>query len=221
MKVLVACEESQVVCKAFRERGHEAYSCDIKPCSGGHPEWHIKCDVRAILNRRPNHFTNGRTGIAITFTTQHGAIHTIEGWDLIIAHPPCTFLSSAGASRLFNKDGTAKDGVRYIRGLEARDLFIRILDADCPRIAIENPTPLKIYELPRYTQIINPYMFGNPWRKRTCLWLKGLPELEATNVVEPDEYWVGNNSKGGHRSQRIRGVTAPGIADAMAAQWSI
>ena len=193
MKVLVACEESQVVCTAFRERGHEAYSCDLQECSGGHPEWHLKTDVRQLLGTK---------------------------WDLIIAHPPCTYLSSAGASRLFSKDHTIKNYCRYWLGLDASILFTDLLNANCERIAIENPTPIKIFGLPEYTQIIEPYMFGDPWHKRTCLWLKGLPELEPTEIVEPQGFWIGNNSKGGYRDQKKRSKTFAGVARAMAEQWS-
>ncbi len=192
MKVLVACEESQVVCKAFRERGHEAYSCDIQECSGGHPEWHLKTDVIQLLGTK---------------------------WDLIIAHPPCTYLSSAGASRLFDKHHVVKDWNRYWKGIEAAGLFMGLYEANCPRVAIENPTPMKFFELPQYTQIIEPYMFGDPWHKRTCLWLRGLQPLRPTNITEPTTYWVGNNAKGGHRNQKMRSKTSPGLAAAMAEQW--
>lgn len=192
MKVLVACEESQVVCKAFRERGHEAYSCDIQPCSGGHPEWHLLSDVLG---------------------------HIEDGWDLIIAHPPCTYLTSAGASRLYGNDGKIKDYVRYWKGREAARFFMTLFESGCERIALENPTPMKCFELPRYTQIVEPYMFGDPWHKRTCLWLKGLQPLRPTNITEPTTYWVGNNAKGGHRNQKMRSKTSPGLAAAMAEQW--
>ena len=194
MKVLVACEESQVVCKAFREHGHEAWSCDLQDCSGGHPEWHIKTDARDLLNSK---------------------------WDLIIAHPPCTYLTSSSASRLYDKNHLIKDCARYMDGIDAAAFFMDILTADCPRIAIENPTPLKCFRLPKYTQIIEPYMFGDPWHKRTCLWLKGLSPLEPTNIVTPKGFWVGNNSKGGHRDQKLRSKTFDGIARAMVSQWSV
>ena len=193
MRVLVACEESQVVCKAFRELGHEAFSCDIQECSGGHPEWHIRTDVRLLLRR--------------------------SKFDLIIAHPPCTYLTSASASRLFDSDHKIKNYDRYVKGFFAAKFFKRILDAPCPKIAIENPTPLKCFRLPQYTQIIEPYMFGDPWHKRTCLWLKGLPPLEPTNIVTPESFWVGNNSKGGFRDPKMRSRSFDGIAKAMAEQW--
>lgn len=140
MKVLVACEESQRVCMAFREKGHEAYSCDIQDCSGGHPEWHIKGDVLQILNGYHD------------FTTQDGTYHDTvlnDEWDLIIAHPPCTYLSNVGAPRLFDgKDHTIKDMNRYQKGLEAKEFFMNFINADCDKICVENPTPSKIWALP-------------------------------------------------------------------------
>ena len=191
MYVLVACEESQEVCKAFRNRGHEAYSCDYQECSGGHPEWHIRGNATDILD---------------------------WDWDMIIAHPPCTYLTSSSAMRLFNKDHNINEE-RYNKGIRAVEFFMRIYECDCPKIAIENPTPMKIFDLPQYTQIIEPYMFGDPWKKRTCLWLKGLPKLVSANPVSPTGTWVGNNSYGGHRSPKIRSKTFPAIARAMAEQW--
>ena len=196
MKVLVLCEESQAVCKAFRELGHEAYSCDLQECSGGHPEWHFKFNAK--------HFFFGDRAAA---------------WDLIIAHPPCTYLTSAGASRLFDADHQIKDLGRYFLGEQAASFFKKIYRLNCRRIAIENPTPIRCFNLPRYTQIVEPYMFGDPWHKRTCLWLKGLPELKPTKIVEPEGFWVGNNSKGGYRDQKQRSKTALGLAHAMAEQW--
>lgn len=199
MRVLVACEESQVVCKAFRERGHEAYSCDIQPCSGGHPEWHIQADARELLKVR---------------------------WDLIIAHPPCTYLTNGGANNLFNWDHTIKSREREEKGWEARAFFMMFLDADCPSIAVENPVPMRHFCLPPYSQIIEPCMFGDPWKKRTCLWLRGLPPLFATDIVVPTGLWVATTSakksgyeNGGVSSAKMRSKTFPGIARAMAEQW--
>ena len=193
MKVLVACEESQRVCAAFRERGHEAYSCDIEPCSGGHPEWHFQQDVTPLLK---------------------------EKWDLIIAHPPCTYLSNAGARHLYPKGVLNED--RLKKGLAAKEFFMLFYNADCQKIAIENPTPSKIYDLPPYTQVIQPYQFGHPYSKRTCLWLKGLPQLVPTNIVEVSQSTkVAGNwfNKGGKERQKNRAKTFPGIAKAMAEQW--
>ena len=153
MNVLVACEESQEVCKAFRERGHEAYSCDIQEPSGGHPEWHICGDVLQLLNGN------------CVFRTMDGVKHIIDGkWDLLIAHPPCTYISNAGARWLYA--GGELNTERYIKGLEGKKFFMAMLNADCPRIAVENPIPSSIYDLPQYTQIIQPYQFGEPWSKK-------------------------------------------------------
>lgn len=223
MKVLIACEESQRVCTAFRERGHEAYSCDVQEPSGGHPEWHILGDALAVLN--PEHIE--RFGTGILFRTVDGRIHFIRGrWDLIIAHPPCTYLTSAGGNRL--KVGGKIQQERYFEGLAAKEFFMRFLNADCDRIAVENPAPLRIFALPHYTQIIEPYMFGDPWKKRTCLWLKGLPKLMPDDPVQPLGCWVscaGRNNRTklrgakGVRSRKERSKTFPGIARAMAEQW--
>jgi hypothetical protein len=221
MKVLVACEESQRVCMAFRERGHEAYSCDMQECSGGHPEWHIQGDVTKVLDGR------------CTFQTADTHTHTITGkWDLIIAHPPCTYLTNAGACRLYK----VIDGESYIKrsrfemGLDAKDFFLRCLNADCDRVAIENPIPTGIYRLPPYTQTIQPYEYGEPYSKKTCLWLKGLPELKPTKIVEPICSWVSGGSKKADgttrenkgmtfRDSKRKSKTFPGIAKAMAEQW--
>lgn len=218
MKVLVACEESQAVCKAFREKGHEAYSCDIVTCSGGHPEWHIMQDVVPLLNGR------------CSFKTMDGIKHSIYGkWDLIIAHPPCTYLSNAGARWLYA--GGELNEERYRKGLDGKNFFMAMINADCQRIAVENPIPSSIYDLPQYTQIIQPYQFGEPWSKKTCLWLKGLEPLHPTNIVEDykpycssgsyskthDQKYKGASRKGG--SAKSRSKTFHGIANAMAEQW--
>jgi hypothetical protein len=231
MKVLVACEESQVVCKAFRERGHEAYSCDIIDCSGGHPEWHIKQDVLEILNPVshevyfPYYGMEVRKGL--TFHSMDGKLHIIDGkWDLIIAHPPCTYFSTAGANWLFR--GGVLDEERYKKGLEMKALFMSIYNADCDKIAIENPISMKIWELPKFTHEIQPYQFGHPFTKKTRLWLKGLPNLMPTDVVEPSAKWVscGNHKNREKQNQAVcksftnkRSKTVEGIAKAMAEQW--
>lgn len=219
MNVLVACEESQRVCIAFRERGHNAFSCDIEPCSGGHPEWHIMQDVIPLLDGR------------CSFKTMDGIEHSIDGkWDLIIAHPPCTYLSNAGARWLYA--GGELNTERYRKGIDGKKFFMAMLKADCPRIAVENPIPSSIYDLPQYTQIIQPYQFGEPWSKKTCLWLKGIEPLQPTNIVENykpycssgsysgthDPKYKGASRKGG--SAKSRSKTFLGIAKAMAAQWS-
>lgn len=164
MKVLVACEESQAVCIAFRKLGHEAYSCDTQECSGGHPEWHIKGDVLPLINgNKP-------------FITMDGDLHAIVGtWDLLIAFPPCTYLTNAGSVRLRIKGEINKE--RMEKAVEAKAFFMKFLEADCQKICVENPTPGKIHQLPQYTQAIQPWWFGHPYTKRTCLWLKNLPPL--------------------------------------------
>lgn len=219
MKVLVACEESQRVCTAFRKRGHEAYSCDIIDCSGGHPEWHIKWDALAIINGN------------CSFLTQDGELHSIEGkWDLLIAHPPCTYLSNAGACRLYPKKGQL-DMDRYKKGLEGKEFFLRMLHADCDHIAVENPVPSKVFDLPEKTQVIQPYEYGHPFTKKTYLWLKNLPKLHPTNIVEPVGPYVCGNSEiwkkqaangvvyGKEKDSAHRSKTFEGIAEAMAEQW--
>lgn len=215
MKVLIACEESQRVCIAFRNRGHEAYSCDIQEPSGGHPEWHILGDaLRAIEGGK--------------VTTMDGQAHGVGRWDLLIAHPPCTYLSRAGGSRLRINGEIQQE--RFGKGVEAKRFFMRLYDAPIGKIAVENPVPLKIFGLPRYSQIVQPYMFGEPFMKTTCLWLRGLPPLKATDTVQPTEKWVSSSdhrkekrkdrwSASGRRSAKERSKTFPGIAEAMAEQW--
>ena len=209
VNILVACEESQRVCEAFRKLGGKAYSCDIMECSGGHPEWHIMQDVIPLLNGR------------CSFKTMDGIEHSIDGkWDLIIAHPPCTYLSNAGARFLYPKGVLNEE--RLAKGMIAKDFFMHFYNADCDRIAIENPIPSKVYGLPPYTQTIQPWMFGHPVQKKTCLWLNGLPELQPTNVVEERQStkipgnWF---NSGGKERQKNRAKTFPGIAKAMAEQW--
>lgn len=218
MKILVACEESQAVTKELRRLGHEAYSCDIIPCSGGHPEWHLQQDVIPLLK---------------------------EKWDMIIAFPPCTHLAVSGARHFEKKrqDGRQRDAIEF---------FCRIMNADCARIAVENPVGIisgdyipkwfpdlaEKYDLPQKpSQIIQPYEYGNHARKTTCLWLKGLPNLHPTNIVDPGKivgkgFSVGasldmardENGKiiswNDPRTAKIRSKTFPGIAKAMAEQWA-
>lgn len=186
MKVLVACEESQRVCSAFRNRGYEAYSCDICEPSGGHPEWHILGDALDVLNPQ-YHAYNGRT--EIFFHTMDGAMHSVPKWDLIIAHPPCTYLSNAGACRLFPHKGEI-DKERYELGMKAKEFFMKFMCAECDYICVENPVPTRVFELPKYAQIIQPYEYGEPYSKKTCLWLKGLPKLQPTNVLSDYKPYV-------------------------------
>lgn len=208
MKVLVACEESQRVCIAFRNKGHEAYSCDIEFCSGNHPEWHIWADVAPLLNGN------------CKFRTCDGQEHVIDKWDLILAFPPCTYLTRCGASTLFKGGEIDKD--RFEAGQKAAEFFRAILNADCPRICIENPVPMAVFNLPEPTQVIQPFYFGVPVSKMTYLWLKGLPFLCPTGVVEPKytfaTYPQFKNSFGKYR-QKNRSKTFPEVAEAMALSW--
>ena len=195
MKVLVACEESQRVCIAFRNKGHEAYSCDILQCSGGHPEWHIWGDCIPLLNGN------------CYFYTQNGEYHEIDKWDMIIAHPPCTYISNAGVRFLYPGGKGILNEERLRKGIEATHFFLRIFYTNCEKIAIENPIPSKVYCLPPYTQIIQPWMFGHPVQKKTCLWLKGLPKLTPTNICsERQSSKVAGNwfNKGGKDRQGNR-----------------
>jgi len=200
MRVIVLCEESQAVCLAFRDRGHEAYSCDIQECSGGHPEFHIIGDA-----------------VEVAYSHQ---------WDLMIGHPPCTFMSKAGA-RWMHAGGKINQE-RLSKAMEAKEFFMRLLNAPIPRIAIENPQPLKIVGLPQHSQVIQPYQFGDPYSKKTLLWLKNLPELTPTKVLAEYVPYLPSNTGGGKRgqkatfkniSQKDSSKTFPGIAKAMASQW--
>ena len=237
MKILVACEESQRVCIAFRDRGHEAYSCDILECSGGHLEWHIQGDVLPIINGN------------CEFETADGQKHRIDGkWDLLIAHPPCTHLAVSGAAWFEKKRA---DG----RQREAIEFFCKFLTADCDKIAVENPVNIisgyyikkwfpdiaEKYGLPiKPSQTIQPYMFGDKAKKTTCLWLKGLYPLVPTNIVDPGQFYISPKGKkfscgsfsdyardengkiirwNDPRTGKLRSKTFPGIAKAMAEQW--
>jgi site-specific DNA-cytosine methylase len=198
LKILLACEESQAVTKEFRRLGHEAYSCDILPTSGEHPEWHLQQDVEPLLK---------------------------DHWDLIIAFPPCTHLAVSGAAWFEQKrlDGRQQEGI---------DFFMLFTDLACERVAIENPVGIMSTNYRKPDQIIQPYEFGDPYSKKTCLWLKGLPKLIPTNQVEPEPrkvYKSGNSmpqwyadawGKSPEERSKIRSKTFPGIARAMAEQWS-
>ena len=191
MKILIACEFSGTVRDAFSALGHDVTSCDLLPSETQGK--HYQGSVLDILN---------------------------DGWDLMIAHPPCTYLSNAGARHLYPKGVLNKD--RFNNGLEAKEFFMALYNADIPLICVENPIPSKVYELPEYTQSIQPYEHGHPFKKKTCLWLKGLPNLVPTKIVTERESSkvVGNwFNKGGKDRQKNRAKTFQGIADAMAAQW--
>ena len=218
MNVLIACEERQRVCIAFREKGYNAFSCDILTCSGGHPEWHICGDVLPLLNGN------------CEFVTMDGTRHKIGGkWDLIIAHPPCTYLTLAG-NKWFKTEFTDRFPDRQKQRKEAVDFFMAIANADCDKIAIENPVGVMSSQWRKPDQYIEPYMFGDPEKKKTGLWLKGLPLLKPTNIVEPVIIHCksGANEPRWHMEtmhlpkaerSRLRSQTFPGIADAMAEQW--
>lgn len=228
LKVLVACEESQRVCTAFRELGHEAYSADIQEPSGGHPEWHILGDVLAIINP----YDDDSGGNEITFRTLSGIWHSIDKWDIIISHPPCTYLTVTG-NRWFNIEKYGYKAIkRYSEREKAARFFMKFVNAECEHIAIENPIGYISSYYRKPDQIIQPYEFGYPARKATCLWLKGLSKLQPTNLVTPDiiKYKNGKGTDNpwhmntmslppAERS-RARSKTFEGIASAMATQWS-
>lgn len=239
MKVLVACEESQAVTKELRRLGHEAYSCDIIECSGGHPEWHIMGDALRLLN--PEALPFG--GVGISFLTMDNQFHLIHGeWDMILAFPPCTHLAVSGTRHFEKKraDGRQRNGIEF---------FCQFLNAKCKRIAIENPVGIisgdyipthfpdlaEKYGLPKKpTQIIQPWMFGDNAKKTTCLWLFGLEPLVPAITTEPElEYYEWIDGKTGKKKRqplwyykartgnhgKKRSKTFPGIARAMAEQW--
>jgi len=205
IKILCACEESQAVTIELRKLGHEAYSCDIEPCSGGHPEWHLQQDVLPLLK---------------------------DKWDMIIAFPPCTYLTVTG-NRWFNVDRYGEKALQRRRDREdSINFFMAFANADCPRIAIENPVGIMSSAWRKPNQIINPYEFGDPFEKKTCLWLKGLPELQPTNVVDkpPRKQFDSGKSMPAWYAEawhlpkeeraKLRSKTFPGIARAMAEQWA-
>ncbi len=198
-RVLIACEESQAVTIEMRKLGIEAYSCDILPCSGGHPEWHMQGDVVPLL---------------------------CEQWDMMIAHPPCTYLCVPGAHYLHTRPE------RWQQMFDGRNFFMELFNANIDKIAVENPVPHRYAELPKYTQIIHPWQFGHELSKRTCLWLKNLPKLQPTKIMENhgERYVrterqqakygkVSNSIWYAKASPRERSKTFPGIAKAMAEQW--
>lgn len=210
-KILIACEESQAITKAFRELGYNAYSCDLLPCSGGHPEWHIQGDA----------FQEAYSG----------------KYDMMIAHPPCTYLAVSGARWLYNKDGSRNEE-RWQNQAEALDFVRDLMTAPIKHIAIENPISVISSQIRKPDQIVHPYMFGDKASKSTCFWLKNLPKLEPTNIVEKGEFveWIGKNGKKKRQAKwyldalakaktpeerrTLRSKTFQGMADAIAKQWS-
>lgn len=235
MNVLVACEESQRVVTEFRKLGHNAFSCDIEPCSGGHPEWHILSDALPLIDGQ------------CKFSTMDGTQHEISGkWDLLIAHPPCTYLTSAGSKHFSPKCASAEQiKAREKKRIEAAEFFMRFINADCDRIAVENPVGYMNTHYRKADQIVHPYFFAkskddeeNYVQKRTCFWLKGLKPLERiSNLPKPEPLYISNGTvtkgKGRNWVEGIRGTTGGqkgrakarsktfiGIAKAMAEQWS-
>ena len=201
LTVLIACEESQAECMAFRELGHEAYSCDIQPCrSGAHPEWHIHGDVLPILD-----------GLA-DFLTQDNTPHHIEHWDIIIAHPPCTYLCRVQMPLLKPKGQI--DPVRFCQMKMARDFFFRCLRARADYVAVENPVPVKLAQLPQPSCYIQPSWFGVKYTKKTLYWLKNLPPIMPTKEHSDPKCFI-SSSRGKYRSR-----TFPEVARALAEQWS-
>jgi hypothetical protein len=211
MRIIVGCEKSQVICIAFRKKGHEAYSCDLEPCSGGHPEWHLQMDVLDAINLSKMKIK----------------------WDMMIAHPPCTYLSVTANKWLKDqparKSGALVGEARRQARREAIIFFKKLADSKIDKIGLENPVGIMSTEYRKPDQIIQPFQFGHPEPKKTCLWLKNLPLLIPTKIVEP-EYFI---SKSGKRlaswyykpspspeRQTMRSVTFPGIAEAMAEQWN-
>jgi len=205
MRILLACEESQEVTKRLRAKGHEAFSCDILPCSGGKPEWHLQQDVTELLKQK---------------------------WDMIIAFPPCTFLTVTG-NRWFNIERYGEKAIkRHADRKEAIDFFMMFANADCDKIVIENPVGVMSTHYQKPNQIINPYQFGDPFEKKTCLWIKGLPNLVPTDIVKPPKRtefasgksmptWYADAWKLPKEERaKLRSKTFPGIAEAMANQWT-
>lgn len=198
--VLIACERSQVECATFRAVGAIAFSCDIQACAGNHPEWHIQGDVTPFLKGQKY------------FKTTDGKEHHVRQWDLIIAHPPCTYLSRAGSTFLFPNG--ILDPIRHAHGIVAKCFFQKCIDAYATHVAVENPTPNKIWELPKPDQVLQPYEFGVPFQKRTLLWLRNLPPIIPTLYSCGRKSWVYNS-----RLPNTRSRSFENIAKAMAEQW--
>lgn len=238
MKILIACEESQAVCKEFRRLGHEAYSCDIIECSGGHPEWHIMGDALEYLNPISfGSFEQSYFGIH-PFTTADGTQHFIDGkWDMIIAFPPCTYLTVTG-NRWFNVEKYEEKAIQRNKDRQkAIEFFMAFANADCNKIAIENPIGHMSTAYRKPDQIVHPYYFAeaegdvNCERKSTCLWLKGLPLLKYEIKYNPPRDCLqerkrhrltvahGHNELAPAERAKARSKTFPGIAKAMAEQW--
>lgn len=219
MKILIACEESQVECIAFRKAGHEAYSCDLQECSGGHPEWHIQGDALSLINGTSDIF-NDRTG----FYTQNGEYHLLPyKWDMIIAHPPCTYLALSSAPEYVKTGGV--NGFRHVEMLKAVDFFMAFLNADCEKICVENPRVMARCGLPPHSQMVSPHEFGSDYSKRTCYWLKGLPPLiQGVRTLDyipctKSKWYQGALNFPMEERRKQRSKSFPEIAEAMAQQW--
>ena len=200
LNVLIACEESQAECDAFRKLGHNAFSCDLQKCRrGGHPEWHIRGDVTPFLQ-----------GVT-QFRTMDGRHHHLSRWHLIIAHPPCTYLCKVSSVQLMK--GGEIDAARLEKMMQAREFFFRCLQANAPFVAVENPLPMARANLPKPSCFIQPFWFGEPYSKKTLYWLKNLPPLMA-DAQNPTYKQFVHASRGKYRSR-----TFPKVADAIARQW--
>lgn len=198
--MLVACEESQRVTTEFRLLGHRAFSGDLQPCRGGHPEWHIQGDVLNLFVAHPS------------FCTASGSRHSFKKWDLIIAHPPCTYLCKVSSPWMVVNGHLQKE--RYEKMLAGRAFFLKCLTAPAKFVAVENPLPMARAQLPKPTTFIQPFWFGSKWSKKTLLWLKNLPPLMPT-IINPNIKQLVHCSRGKYRSRTDRYV-----AQAMAVQWS-
>lgn len=233
MNILVACEESQAITKELRKLGHNAFSCDLLPCSGGHPEWHFNIDVFKIIDNKGGTLQNGHK------------ISIKNNWDMMIAHPPCTYLAVSGARWYYHPDDNLLPFVkrrphprfpdRAKHRDEALEFFIKLLEVPIEKIAIENPIGIVSTKYRKPNQTVHPWMFGDEASKATCLWLKNLPQLQPTNVVGKGERVVLSSgkslpkwysdalilSKSADERRTMRSKTFEGMAKAMAEQWTI
>lgn len=210
LRVLVGCEESQAVCVEFRKLGHEAYSCDLQECSGGHPEWHLQMDVFEAI----------KGGI---LRTQSGESVIISGWDVGVFFPDCTYLT-VSANKWYKdqpprKSGTLVGEERRLARINAIDFFMKLYNCGIPKIAMENPIGIMSTEFRKPDQVLQPWMFGHGETKATCIWLKNLPKIKPTNVVSGREQRIHYLPKTIDRA-KLRSKTYSGIARAMATQWS-
>jgi len=232
MNVLIACEESQTVCRAFRKFGINAYSCDILPSSGGHPEWHFNCDIFKVVENKGGILENG------------DALHVDGYWDLMVAHPPCTYLSVSGARWYYHPDDKhlptnerrphPRFPNRRTHQEDALEFFIKLFEVDIDKIAIENPVGVVSTRYRKPDQTVHPWMFGDEASKATCLWLKNLPKLIPTKIVAKGERVVLSSGKSlpkwysdsfhtsisTEQRRTLRSKTFQGFADALVKQWS-